>query len=207
MIIDLIRSLSADRLLEWLEQYRSWGAAPGLLLPFLKSFVPPLPTIVIVGWNAAVYGLWLGFLYSWIGMVAGCLVSFAAVRAIADRAFVTRWSERPKIARTMHWIRTNGFVCVLLLSLLPGGPFVVVNTAAGLARMRYGSFVPAVLLGKGIMVFAVSALGHDPYRYVEQPWRLVFVLLLVAGSVLLGRAIEASFAKRVAPRKPEVLEA
>lgn len=33
----------------YLERFRSLGPLPGIMLTFLKSFVPPLPTIVIIG--------------------------------------------------------------------------------------------------------------------------------------------------------------
>lgn len=196
MLEQLLAALTEEQLLEWLEQYRSFGPIPGLLLPFLKSFVPPLPTIGIIGWNAVVYGLWLGFLYSWIGLIAGSILTFLIIRSIAGRPFVERWTRRSKIARTMEWIRANGFLCVFLLSLLPVGPFVVINTAAGLARMHIRSFALAIALGRGVMIFTVSYIGHDPYRYVEQPWRLVFVILLIALSVILGKRMEAFFARK-----------
>lgn len=68
----------------FLERFRSLGPLPGILLTFLKSFVPPLPTIVIVGANAAIYGMWLGFLYSWIGLVSGSLLTFLLIRKAAE---------------------------------------------------------------------------------------------------------------------------
>ena len=80
--------------LEWLlDQFRALGPLPGILLTFLKSFIPPMPTIVIVGVNAAVYGLWAGFLYSWIGMVAGCLTTFLIVRKISGTPLIERWAK------------------------------------------------------------------------------------------------------------------
>jgi len=195
MISDFLALLTEERLLEWLDRYRSFGPLPGLALPFLKSFVPPLPTLAIVGWNAAVYGLWLGFLYTWIGMVGGCVTTFLIVRKIAGHPIMTRWSRRPKVAKAMGWIRGRAFVSVFLLSLLPAGPFVVVNTAAGLARMNVRSFAIALSAGKAIMIFVVSYIGQDLNVYFEQPWKLLLVALLIAVSLTAGKALEALFAK------------
>ncbi|WP_309118562.1 TVP38/TMEM64 family protein [Paenibacillus sp.] len=205
MIADLLSMLTEERLAEWLDRYRSWGPLPGLLVPFLKSFVPPLPTIVIVGWNAVVYGLWVGFLYTWIGMVAGCITTFLIVRKIAEHPIMLRWGRRPKVARAMHWIRQRAFSYVFLLSILPAGPFVVVNTAAALTRMNVRSFALAVSGGKAIMIFTISYFGHDPGVYFEQPWRLLFILALVAVSLVLSKRINARFADE-APRSDSVTE-
>ncbi|WP_072333015.1 MULTISPECIES: TVP38/TMEM64 family protein [unclassified Paenibacillus] len=194
-ISDMMEQLTEENMRSMLQSYRSLGPLPGLALPFLKSFIPPLPTLLIVGVNAAVYGMWLGFLYSWIGMVAGCMVTFWILRRIADHRFVQRLSRRPKVARAMAWIRKHAFSYVFLLSISPVGPFVVINTAAAIARMRTRSFLLAIALGKGIMVFVVSYIGHDPQRYIENPLQLLYIVLLIAVSLLISRKVEARFAR------------
>jgi len=50
------------------------------------------------------------------------------------------------LAKFMHLIRDNGFLASLLVRIVPTGPFVVVNLAAGVTRMKFTSF----LLGTGI---------------------------------------------------------
>ncbi|WP_409343561.1 TVP38/TMEM64 family protein [Paenibacillus sp. MBLB4367] len=194
-VTDLLSSLTEERLRELLEQYRSLGPFPGILLTFMKSFVPPLPTIVIVGVNAAVYGLWLGFLYSWIGMVAGCMATFLIVRKIAGHPYLERWAQKPKVKKSMTWVRRNAFSYVFLLSIFPVGPFVVINMAAGVARMRIRSFLIAVLFGKAIMVFSVSYIGHDLERFIRNPVEIVYVVLFIGISLLISKQIEARFTR------------
>ncbi|PYI52707.1 TVP38/TMEM64 family protein [Paenibacillus flagellatus] len=194
-IADIVSSLTEEQLLEWLERFRSFGPLPGMLLTFLKSFVPPLPTIVIVGVNAAVYGLWPGFLYSWIGMVAGCLVTFALVRKIAGHPVLERWARKPRVRKGMSWVRRNAFGYVFVLSLFPVGPFVVINIAAALAGMRFRSFALAVAFGKAVMVFTVSFIGYDVAGYIDNPIRLVYVALFIAVSLFVSKKIEARYTK------------
>lgn len=177
----------------FLDRFRSLGPLPGILLTFMKSFVPPLPTIVIVGANAAIYGMWLGFLYSWIGLVSGCLLTFFIVRKATDAPFVRRWAAKPKVQKAMVWARRNGFSFVFLLSMLPVGPFVVVNMAAGLTRMPAASFTAAVALGKAVMVFCVSYIGTHLSDFAEQPLKLVGVALFIAASLWLNRKLQAYF--------------
>ncbi|CAI6080500.1 TVP38/TMEM64 family protein [Cohnella sp. JJ-181] len=197
-IIHQLQELKEEDLLAFLDQYRSFGPLPGILLTFLKSFIPPLPTILIVGVNAAVYGLWLGFLYSWIGIVLGCLVTFAVIRKIADRPYWQRWAERPRVSKGMRWVRRNAFSYVFLLSLFPVGPFVVINIAAALARMRFRSFAVAILLGKAVMVFLISFIGHDPARFLRHPEEAIYALLFVAATWWVGRRVEAYGIRRSA---------
>jgi uncharacterized membrane protein YdjX (TVP38/TMEM64 family) len=193
-LLDIMSWLTEDNLRHMLEQYRSFGPFPGILLTFMKSFIPPLPTIAIVGLNGAVYGLWLGFLYSWIGLVAGCVTTFWIIRKVASHRYLRKWAQRPKVARSMTWVRQSGFSYVFLLSIFPVGPFVVINMAAGLAGMRFRSYLFALIVGKAIMVFAVSYIGNDLERFIRQPWEILYVLLFIGLSLWGVKAIEAKFA-------------
>jgi uncharacterized membrane protein YdjX (TVP38/TMEM64 family) len=206
MTVDIISIMTEEKLMELLERYRAFGPLPGILLAFLKSFVPPMPTILILGLNALVYGLWLGFLYSWTGMVSGCMLTFLIVRRIAGHRQLERWTRKPKVHRGMQWVRRNAFSYVFLLSLLPVGPFVVINIAAGLAGMRIRSFFLAIAAGKAIMVFTVTYLGYDMDRYMEAPWRLLYIALLVSGSLIIGKKLEARFAREASQQDDKGLK-
>ena len=192
-----IMSYFTQNNLEWfLDQFRALGPLPGILLTFLKSFIPPMPTIVIVGVNAAVYGLWAGFLYSWIGMVAGCLTTFLLVRKISGTPLIERWAKKPKVQRGMRWIQRNGFSYVFLLGILPVGPFVAVNVAAGLARMNVMSYLMAVTLGKGIMVFCVSYIGANLSDFMAEPFKLLGVLAFILLSLWGSRKLDSYFVRK-----------
>jgi uncharacterized membrane protein YdjX (TVP38/TMEM64 family) len=185
--------LTEEALMDLLEQYRSYGPLPGILLTFMKSFIPPLPTMLIVGVNAAVYGFWLGVLYSWIGIVSGCLVTFLIVRRISGIPYLVRWAEKPKVSKSMRWVRSNAFSYVFLLSLFPVGPFVVINMAAGMARMRIRSFLLAICFGKAIMVISVSYIGYDLSRFIENPFEIIYVLLFIGVCLWASKKIERRF--------------
>ncbi|MDY0407842.1 TVP38/TMEM64 family protein [Paracerasibacillus soli] len=74
ILTDLKGILDEEQILELLEKYRSLGPLPGILLPFIESFLPFLPLFAFVFANAAAYGLWQGFLLSWIGQYLGISV-------------------------------------------------------------------------------------------------------------------------------------
>ncbi|WP_135552805.1 TVP38/TMEM64 family protein [Paenibacillus cymbidii] len=194
-ITDITSYMTEEHLLELLERYRELGPLPGIFVAFLKSFVPPLPTFAIIGLNAAVYGFWLGTLYSWLGLVLGCVTTFLIVRRLSWHPYWRRWAEKPKVTKGMRWIRRNAFGYVFVLSMFPIGPFVVINIAAGLARMRLMSFLIAVSLGKIVMVMAVSYVGDDWQRFVRHPEQLLVVALFIALSIFVSRRIEARYTR------------
>ncbi|WEK54017.1 MAG: TVP38/TMEM64 family protein [Candidatus Cohnella colombiensis] len=192
---DILSQITEDNITKMLEQYRDFGPFPGIFLTFMKSFVPPLPTMVIVGVNAAVYGMWWGFLYSWIGIVSGCMTTFLIVRKISGHRYIQRMAQKPKVQSSLIWVRRNAFSYVFLLSIFPVGPFVVVNIAAAIARMRLRSFAIAIIFGKAIMVLSVSYIGHDLNRFMERPLELIYVVLFVGASLWISKKIEKWFTR------------
>lgn len=192
---DILSNITEENLKGWLITYRDFGPFPGILLTFMKSFMPPLPTILIVGVNAAVYGLWLGFLYSWIGIVSGCLITFLVVRRLSGHPYLARWAQKANVQKSLVWVRRNAYSYVFLLSIFPVGPFVLINMAAAVARMRFRSFLIAIVFGKAIMVLSVSFIAHDLNRFIENPLEILYVILFVGLSLWISKRIEAWFTK------------
>lgn len=188
-VSEFLSYFTEENIVRLLEKFRAFGPLPGILLTFMKSFIPPLPTLFIVGANGLVYG-WAGFLYSWIGLVGGSFFTFMVIRKLAGTKWVSRWAEKPKVQKSLIWIRRNAFSYVFLLGMFPMGPFVLVNMAAGIAQMRPRSFLLAATLGKGIMVFYVTFIGTNLGAIMEQPVILAGIVLFIGCTIWISRKIE-----------------
>ena len=62
-----------ENMMNLIDQYRSFGPLPGILLLILEAFLPFLPLVIIVLANANAFGLWYGFLISWAGASGGAI--------------------------------------------------------------------------------------------------------------------------------------
>ena len=86
MDFDVIREwFTLKNISELIQQYRSLGPIPGIMLPLLEAFMPLLPLFVFVTANATAFGLWWGFFFSWIGAVTGAFLVFSVVRKVWSR--------------------------------------------------------------------------------------------------------------------------
>ncbi|MFD2703452.1 TVP38/TMEM64 family protein [Paenibacillus shunpengii] len=189
---DIMSYFTEENIIMLLEQFRSYGPLPGILITFMKSFIPPLPTLLIVGANGAVYG-WAGFIYSWIGLVGGSFLTFLIIRRIATTSYIQRWTKKPKVQKSLRWIRRNAFSYVFILGMFPMGPFVLVNMAAGAAQMRPGLFLLAAGLGKGIMIFYVTYIGTNLEEIIQHPLILVGVVIFIILTIVASKRIEAYY--------------
>ncbi|RBW69236.1 TVP38/TMEM64 family protein [Bacillus taeanensis] len=188
--------LTEENILSLLEQYRTLGPLPGILLPMLESLLPILPLFLFVAGNAVVYGLWQGFLYSWIGAVLGSLFVFFIVRRLASEKFMQWVYKHKKIKSGLHWFEKHGFGAVFLMFCFPFTPSAFINVIAGLSKMNVKTFSLALVLGKMVMIFIVSFIGHDFIKIVKKPLELTLIVCIIAALWVVGKVIEAYLKKR-----------
>ena len=102
----------------------------------------PAPVFIAVG--ALLFGEVLGSLVNWLGELAGAALAFQVSRSLG-RDLVERWLP----ARFRHLdarAERQGFWLILYLRLA-WVPYIPVNYAAGLTRMRFRDFLVATALG------------------------------------------------------------
>jgi uncharacterized membrane protein YdjX (TVP38/TMEM64 family) len=193
--LDRIRSLSWEDIEHMLKQYESLGPVPGILAPFIESFIPVLPLVAILIANVNAYGLVEGILLSWMGVVGGAISVFLLTRRFGGslRGYIER--KYPQSKRWIEWVEQHGFTPIFLLACFPFTPSFFVNVASGISRLPFHTFITATMLGKGVMVFLVSFAGHDLHLLLKQPWKIVVIVFFFVLMWFLGRKVEARYMK------------
>jgi uncharacterized membrane protein YdjX (TVP38/TMEM64 family) len=181
---------SEQNLLLLLDKYQSLGPLPGILMTFIEAFLPVLPLFAIVAGNAAAYGLWLGFLYSWIGVCLGAVCVFLICRKLGRHRFLNFLTRHPKVNEAMNWMNKHGFSAIFLFSCFPFSPSSLINVVAGLSNIPISHFLAAIMLGKAIMIFMISFIGHDIMAFIEHPWKLLIALLVILVLWYVGKRVE-----------------
>ncbi|WP_246938685.1 TVP38/TMEM64 family protein [Bacillus pinisoli] len=176
---------------ELMQQYRDLGPLPGIFLPMLEAIFPFLPLFAFVVANAAAFGLWLGFLYSWLGTSIGAIIVFFVIRRLGQKRFFQFLSRNKQVKKLMDWVEHHGFGPLFLLLCFPFSPSAIINVVAALSRVSVYQFVLAVLTGKMVMVFIISFIGYDLRSLVEQPIRTAIVGLIIFILWLVGKKVES----------------
>lgn len=175
---------------EVMKEYRDLGPIPGILLPMSEAVLPFLPLFVFVVANAAAFGLWLGFLYSWLGASIGSIIVFLVIRRLGQKPFFRFLSSNSKVRKLMGWIERHGFGPLFLLLCFPFSPSAIINVVAGLSRVSISQFVLAVLTGKMVMIFIISFIGYDIQSLIQQPIRTALVILVIFVLWYIGKRVE-----------------
>jgi uncharacterized membrane protein YdjX (TVP38/TMEM64 family) len=181
--------------MDLIQEYRSFGPIPGVVLPMLEAFLPFLPLVLFVMANASAFGLWLGFLYSWLGSCLGALLLFLLIRKYGQKRVFSFLSKHPKVRKLMDWVDRHGFGPLFLLLCFPFTPSVVVNIVAALSKISMYQYMLAVAIGKMVMIFTMSFVGYDLHSLITQPYRTAVVFLVIFILWYVGKRIEVRLNK------------
>lgn len=184
-----------ENIMELIEEYRSFGPLPGIVLPMIEAFLPFLPLFIFVMANASAFGLWMGFLYSWLGSCVGALMLFLLIRKYGQKRVFSFLSKHPKVQKLMDWVERHGFGPVFLLLCFPFTPSVVVNVVAALSKISIYQYMLAVAIGKMVMIFTISFVGYDLQSLITRPYRTGVVFLVIFILWYVGKRIEVRLNK------------
>ncbi len=184
-----------DTVIELLENYEALGPLPGILLPFIEAFLPFLPLFVFVMANSVAYGLFKGFLYSWIGSSAGSILVFLLIRKFGNKKIMLKIKQNKQVQQITSWVERHGFGPMFILLCFPFSPSSVINIVAGLSNVSKQQFVLAVLLGKSVMIFSIAYIGSSIMEFAKNPVKTVVVTICILVFWTFGKFLEKKLLK------------
>ena len=118
-----------------------------------------IPGTLLTGLGAALFGAYWGFVYVWIGAMAGASGAFWIGRTLGRNFAANRIGD--KLHKYDDAIERNGFAAVLYLRLLYF-PFTVMNFGMGLTKVRFWDYFfgtgLGIMVGTFIFTFFIGAL-------------------------------------------------
>lgn len=161
----------------------SWGPLLVLAL-FVGGGLVAFPVIVLILATAMAFGPWLGFAYSFAGVIASALLTYAigmkfgrdAMRSMLGRKLD---SIRARVAR-------RGLFAVAAIRMVPVAPFTVVNLAAGASDIRPVDYTLGTMLGMLPGLVALSALGSEMMRMFNNPTPGTIALFAAAAAAWIA---------------------
>jgi phospholipase D1/2 len=188
--------LTAQRIIEWARAVREARWAP---LVVIALYTPaaflmfPRPVLTLL--TVIAFGPWLGFAYGMSGILAAALATYYAGRLL-PRERVRRLVGE-KLDDMSRKLRSDGFLAVTAVRLVPLAPFAIEGMIAGAVRIRLWPYALGTFVGMLPGVLATSVFGHQLSAALEDPsninWWIVgaVVLAFVAFTYLVHRWIQA----------------
>lgn len=154
----------------------------------LQVLIAPIPGQVVSLLSGALFGPWLGTLYSMLGMALGFTLIFILAKNLG-RPFVERFVHQKYLDKFDYVTKTNGPVILFLIFLMPFFPDDIISLIAGLSPIRIRTLILVSLAGRlpGTLVLALLGSGiadADAQLIVG----IVTILLLIGVACFWQRA-------------------
>ena len=146
-----------------------WGHAAVIGLMVVHSFVP-FPAEILALCAGVVYGTLWGSVLIWTGAMIGASLSFALARWLGQ-PFVNAVLGPVSRARLDGWTAQQGALALLVARFIPIIAFNLINYAAGLTRVSWGTFLWTTGLGIVPLTVLMVALGSSMMQ-LTWPWLL-----------------------------------
>ena len=207
------------------------GRAGGAYVPVFASWVDGLgylgPAVFIVGYAlaavafvpasvltlaaGAIFGIWRGVAFVFVGASLGATLAFLVSRYVARGMVEARLADNPRFAAIDRAVAAQGRRIVFLLRLSPVFPFNLLNYALGLTRVGFADYVlgcigmlPGTLLyvyyGKlagdvAILAAGVQAQGDGSRDAAYYVVLILGLLATVAVTTLVTRTARSALAE------------
>ena len=147
----------------------NWGYAAVVGLMVVHSFVP-FPAEILALCAGAVYGTLWGAVLIWVGAMIGASLSFALARWLGQ-PFVSAVLGPKSCAKLDGWTAEQGAVALLVARFIPIIAFNLINYAAGLTRVSWGTFLWTTGLGILPLTVLMVWMGASMME-LTWPWLL-----------------------------------
>jgi uncharacterized membrane protein YdjX (TVP38/TMEM64 family) len=173
----------------WLGLAHGPWALPAAVAAFAALAFLGAPQVVLIAAAAVVFGPWTGSLYSWIGTFVSALIGFELGRLFGGG--LLRDLKSPGVERFMALIGKNGLMASLIIRLVPAAPFIVVNLAAGTAKVRRADFAIGTAIGIVPKILLTAFAGGTVTAAFNGGGLVQLGLLAVAIAIWVGSAMLA----------------
>jgi uncharacterized membrane protein YdjX (TVP38/TMEM64 family) len=130
------------RFVDWVGRLGVWGPVV-FIAGYIVVTVTFLPAALLTLAAGAIFGIGYGVLYTFIGAVLGSALAFLISRYLARGLIEGRLAGNARFAAIDRAVGAQGRKIVFLLRLSPAFPFVLLNYALGLTRVRFVDYVIA----------------------------------------------------------------
>jgi uncharacterized membrane protein YdjX (TVP38/TMEM64 family) len=178
---------------------KEWVAGLGWLGPlaflvcYALAVLAFLPMSVLAAAAGVLFGPFVGIPLAWLGTMAGALGAFGLGRGLSRQAVEELAGSR--LGRVNALLHRRGTTAVLLLRLLPAGPFALLNYVVAVTGLGVRQF----LVGTGIGIIPGVAVYTTLGSAAEAPDSPAFVLaasalvvITVAGALGIRRISTSS---------------
>ena len=143
--------------------YGVWAPVLFILLQVLQVLFAPIPGEASGILGGYLFGTWLGFIYSSIGLTLGSLIAFIFGRLLGE-VFINRFFRTRTYQKFNDLVRKKDFVIPFVLFIVPGFPKDMLSYVLGLSTIPLPVFLFVAAIGRMPGTLMLSMQGDHVYE-------------------------------------------
>ncbi len=186
VIIALRLDINKDMVFDIINRFASSPfAIPSVFIIYILASFINIPQWMLHGASVFSFGPWLGSILAWAATMLSASINFwvgnrlGAIRVEKLSGGISK--------KFLQQIRKNGFWASLIVRIIPTGPFVFVNMAAGVAGIRFAYFFLGTAIGTIPKIILMAGIGESA-RGAASGSEPVYIAIAV-GVALIGFAL------------------
>jgi uncharacterized membrane protein YdjX (TVP38/TMEM64 family) len=179
-----------DALKAWQESVKDTVWAPlAVIAAYVILGLTGFPQFMMHVAAIALFGPAFGLLYAWTGTMISATLHFWLGYVFGAGVF--RRFAGDKANRLSSRLARRGIVASALVRIVPSGPFIVVNLAAGVSHIDFRKFALGTAIGTLPKIAFVGFVAAGLNRFVEQQDLLAVGLIVGGLGLWIGLAVLA----------------
>ena len=178
-----ITDISRESLQDFIGSYGALGPFIFILATFLQVTIIPIPSTVTVLGGNYLFGPFLSFLYSYIGLILGSLFAFFLGRHLGRPYLNWVAGDKDKVDKWFERMKGKERVFLFFAFLFPAFPDDLLCSVAGVTSLGYLGFTLMMLFTRATSVGATLLFVSGEFIPYEG-WGLWVIGILIALGVL-----------------------
>lgn len=173
-----LTNLTQEQLQDKISEFKAWGPIIFIVLSFLQVTFIPIPGSITILCGNYLFGPWLSYLYSFIGMFLGSMFAFFLGRVIGRR-FVN-WIVGDKETVDYYLLKLKGKETVILffMFLLPMFPDDILCSIAGIMPITWGVFILIQIVTRITSIGGTLFFMSGEIIPYDKPWGIIVLIIL-----------------------------
>lgn len=168
-----------------------WGYVLSCFLILIESIVPALPLSIFITLLFYKFGVFIGFIISYVFTILGCIMSYkifnSKLRYKLDN-YINK-NDMVKLNKLKMRINKINFNSLCLIIAIPFTPAFLINIAAGLTNMNFKKYLYALMIGKIFLIIFWGFIGTSLINSFKNPINLVYIIVLLIICFIISKLV------------------
>jgi uncharacterized membrane protein YdjX (TVP38/TMEM64 family) len=149
-----------DTLINKLRGFGPWTPIISFACLIIQTIIFVIPVWPLATANALIFGVWEGFLLTWIGVIAGSIIAYIIGRTFGMHR-LNKYLKLNYLNYVEEFTGKHGFQVLMIAKIIPVTNLDVLSYLSGICKMPVHKFIMATTLGSIPWILLYSIFAHN----------------------------------------------